>query len=119
MKIIAFWLAVLLMASAAAGWADNKDPKDNPVPLLDRVEPCKGKAGDVAIAYGQALDKGRVAEVFFTDGKTDLKVEILEQTATMIKFKIPVAPARRYWLMLLTKAVEPALLEQPVVVTVE
>jgi hypothetical protein len=61
-----------------------------------------------------------VAKVYLTDQKNDFVVDMTEQTATSIKFKIPAkAPAGRFALMLLTTGKEPKLIEQPVKLTVE
>ena len=61
-----------------------------------------------------------MAEVYLTDGKTDVKLVILEQTSTAIKVKVPAtAKPGRFALMVLTKAAEPKLIEQPVKVVIE
>jgi hypothetical protein len=73
----------------------------------------------IAIA-GENLQKDQVAKVYLTDGKADVLVDITEQAATLIKFKIPAkAKAGRFALMLLTTGKEPKLIEQPVKVTVD
>ena len=59
-----------------------------------------------------------MAKVYLTDGKNDIPVEVTEQTATSIKFKIPTRPPaagadgpdRRQG---------PKLIEQPVKVTID
>ena len=58
--------------------------------------------------------------MFLTDGQTDFKVEILEQTSSAIKFRVPakVVPAR-YNLLVLLVDVEPKLIEEPVRITVQ
>jgi hypothetical protein len=59
------------------------------MPRMASVEPDSGKAGDAIVVTGENLQKDAVAKVFLTDGKNDTAVEIVEQTATSIKFKIP------------------------------
>jgi hypothetical protein len=87
---------------------------------ISGVEPDSGKIGDVVGAAGEAMDKSKVDELYLTDGKNDFKVEIVEQTDTLIKFKVPAKiKAGRYNLMLKTKGADPKLLEQPVKFTVE
>lgn len=89
-------------------------------PRMTAVEPDTGKAGDVLNVAGENLGKETVAQVFLTDGKTDTKVEITEQAATVIKIKIPAsAKAGRFSLMVLTTEKQPKLIEQPVKVNVE
>ncbi len=91
-----------------------------PTPRMTGVEPGNGKAGDVITVAGENLDKAQVEQVFLTDGKNDLKLEITDQTGKVIKFKIPAsAKSGRFALMLLTKGKEPKLIEQPVKLTVE
>lgn len=85
---------------------------------LSTVEPESGKEGDVASAKGENLDKSKIAEIYLTDGKNDIKLVITEQSDTEIKFKVPKAGAGRYRLMLLT-AKKDSMIEQPVVFTVE
>lgn len=89
-------------------------------PRMTSVEPPNGKAGDVLTVGGENLDKDNVSQVFLTDGKTDVKVELTEQAATAVKFKIPATmKAGRFSLMVLTTGKQPKLIEQPVKVTVE
>jgi hypothetical protein len=90
------------------------------MPRMTSVEPANGKVGDLLSVAGENLEKKIVADVFLTDGKIDLKVAVTEQTATLIKFKIPPkAAAGRWALMVLTSGKEPKLIEQPVKVTVD
>lgn len=85
---------------------------------LNSVEPETGKSGDVIAAKGENLEKAKIGELYFTDGKNDIKAVITEQNGTEIKFKVPKAEAGRYRLMLLT-ANKASMIEQPVVFTVE
>jgi hypothetical protein len=89
-------------------------------PRMTSVEPATTKAGAEASVAGENLDKGNVTDVFLTDGQTDVKVQILEQAATAIKFRVPTsAKAGRFSLMVLTSTKPPRLIEQPVKLTVE
>lgn len=89
-------------------------------PRMTTVDPTTGKAGDEITVAGENLEKAQVAKVYLTDEKNDVLVEVTEQTATSIKFKIPAkAQAGRFALMLLTTGKEPKLVEQPVKLTVE
>jgi hypothetical protein len=90
------------------------------MPRMTTCEPGNGKTGDVLTVTGENLTKETVAKVYLTDGKNDLQVEVMEQAATTVKFKVPPkATAGRWSLMLLTTGKEPKLIEQPVKVTVE
>ena len=85
---------------------------------LASVEPDSGKVGDEAVAKGENLDKGKIGEIYLTDGTKDFKAAIVSQADGEIKFKIPKAAAGRYRLMLLT-ANKASMIEQPVVYTIE
>lgn len=110
------FLMVLLIATVAPMSADAQSD----FPRLSSVTPDTGKIGDVLTVEGENLDRNLVRELYLTDGQTDWKTEIVEQTATSIQFKIPAgAKTGRFNLMVLTGGKEPRLLEQPVKVTVE
>jgi fibronectin type 3 domain-containing protein len=88
-------------------------------PKVTTVEPDTGKVGDIVSVKGENLDKSSIGEVYLTDGSHDMKVQIAEQTATEIKFKVPEnVKAGRYHILVLT-ADKKSLVEQPVVFTVE
>lgn len=90
------------------------------MPRFATVAPDTGKAGTEFTAEGENLTKDNVSEVYLTDGKIDLKVEVVNQTATAIKFKAPAsAKPGRFNLMVLTTGASPKLLEQPVKLTIE
>lgn len=115
MKLIqtAFRAALLVSALSLPIWAQN-------MPRLVTVEPAECKAGAEAVAKGENLDKKAVAELYLTDGKNDVKLTIVQQSADNIKFKIPAdAKAGRFSLMLMTAGSDPKLMEQPVKVTVQ
>jgi hypothetical protein len=104
----------LFLAVGLAAFAQQSLPK------MSTVDPGNGKAGDEITVAGENLEKAQVAKVYLTDGKNDVLVDLTEQTATSLKFKIPVkASAGRFALMLLTTGKEPKLIEQPVKLTVE
>lgn len=87
---------------------------------INSVDPLTGRVGDTIGAAGEGIDAAKVDELYLTDGTNDIKVQILEQKDTEIKFKVPagVKPGR-YSLMIRTKGAEPKLLEQPVKLTIE
>ena len=104
----------LLLAVGAAVWAEQ------PMPKMVTVDPLNGKAGDQIVATGENLQKDAVAKVFLTDGKNDLVCEVLEQTGTTIKFKIPekVQQGARLTVMVLTTGKDAKYIEQPVKVEI-
>ena len=89
-------------------------------PRMTGVTPNTGVVGDELVAEGENLDAKLVKSLYLTDGENDVKIVIIDQTATSIKFKIPdEAEPGSYRLMVLTREKEPRLIEQPVRVTVE
>ncbi len=90
------------------------------MPRMTAVEPVNGKVGDVITVTGENLEKTQVDKVYLTDGKNDVAVELMEQSAKALKFKIPdKASPGRFALMLLTAGKEPKLIEQPVKLTIQ
>lgn len=90
------------------------------MPTMSSVEPSSGRVGHVLVVQGANLDRDVVAALYLTDGKTDVKVAIIEQSATSIQFRIPPeAKPGRFALMVLTKGKEPKLIEEPVKITIE
>jgi hypothetical protein len=81
------------------------------------VEPLEAKSGDTVTAKGEGLAKSDVDMFYLTDGKTDWKCEVVEQTATTIKFKVPpdIKPGR--W-ALMVHTTKDQLIEEPIKLTV-
>jgi hypothetical protein len=87
---------------------------------ITAVDPDTAKTGDSVSASGEGIDNANVATLYLTNGTDDIKVEILEQNAKLIKFKVPSgAKPGRWALMILTKGNDSKLIEQPVKMTVE
>ena len=112
----------LLVASVLLLGA-TKDAKDQgwtPTPLMRSVAPDTAKVGEAVTITGEYLDKARISAVYLTDGKSEIKMTILEQAETTVKVKIPenVKPGRLR-LMVLTTGSEPQFLEQPVSISIE
>ena len=105
-------LAALILPSNVHAQSD--------MPAMSSVTPASGRVGDIMVVQGTNLDRDNVAALYLTDGQTDVKVPIIEQTATSIKFKIPPeAKSGRLSLMVLTKGNDPKLIQEPVKITVE
>ncbi len=92
-------------------------------PRMTTVEPMTAKIGDVVTASGENLDKNNVSEIFLTDNKSDFKVQITEQAAAAIKFRVPESvKAGRFGVVIRTPGTQanPAKdYVQPVKLTVE
>ncbi|MFN0105375.1 MAG: hypothetical protein ACKV2U_25220 [Bryobacteraceae bacterium] len=104
--LVLFVLSVALMAQSKS-------------PRLATVTPDTGKADVEYAAAGENLGKDAVKELYLTNGKDDLKMQVMEQTNEAIKFKVPgnTKPGR-YSLMILT-ADGKQFIEQPVKLTIE
>ena len=110
-------LLSLLLPSAAAV-DPNRQPL--PTPLMRTVDPYMAKAGVEVTVTGNNLGKALVAEVSLTAGKASYKVEILSQTDTELKFKVPAGvKAGSYRLTVLLRSAEPTLIEEPVKIVIE
>jgi hypothetical protein len=111
---------LLLSGVKVATSGDVKEPEVLPTPVMRTVNPEAVKAGETATVSGEYLDKSRVADVFLTNGQIDIKVEILAQSATAIKFKVPEkAEPGRYNMMVMLVSEEPKLIEEPARLTVQ
>jgi hypothetical protein len=106
-------LVLLVLAACLAAFAQQSMPR------MTSVEPGAGKAGDVIVVAGENLTKAAVAKVYLTDGKNDIEVQVTEQSATTLKFKIPARAKGRLALMIETSGKDAKQIEQPVKLTVE
>jgi hypothetical protein len=108
-------LVSLLLSIGIAVWAEQ------PMPKMVTVDPLNGKAGDTIVATGENLQKDAVAKVYLTDEKKDIACEVIEQTDTTIKFKIPagVQQGARLTVMVLTTGKDAKYIEQPVKVEID
>lgn len=97
-------LALPLLLLAASG-----------VPMMRSVDKDEAKRGDIVVIAGENLGKANVSELYLTNGKDDFKVDITEQTAASLKFKVGKdIRFGRYSLMILTGGDTPMFIEQPV-----
>jgi hypothetical protein len=117
---LAVFIFIFLFAMQSASWGAKEERQPLPTPVMRTVNPETVKVGAVATVSGEYLDKSRVAEVYLTDGKVDVKVEIVEQASGALKFRVPEKTvAGRYNLMVLLADEVPKLIEEPARLTVE
>ena len=90
--MIAAAIIALLLVPAPLWCADNEPS----VPMIRTVDPVKAKPGATVVVEGEALAASKVVQMYLTRGGKDVRVEILNQTSTQIKFKAPteMTPAR-------------------------
>lgn len=120
MRIFKWVLVAVVLLGGAKLVLSSTEPAVQPTPMMRAVSPETVKAGEIATVSGDYLDKSRVADLFLTNEQGDIKVQILEQSASAIKFRLPdkVAPGR-YKLLVLLADIEPKLIEEPARLTVE
>ena len=120
MRIFKLAAVALVLLGGVTLAVRAKDPEVLPTPVMRAVTPETVKAGETATVAGDYLDKSRVADLFLTNAQGDIKVEILEQSVSSIKFRVPAkAAAGRYNLLVLLVDLEPKLIEEPARLTVE
>lgn len=79
------------------------------------IEPTVASPGGEVVATGTELAASDIDLLFLTAGATDVAVEIVEQSADQMRFRLPAdVPTGQYNLMLQTAGDTPALLVQPV-----
>ncbi len=97
-------LALPLLLLAASG-----------VPMMRSVDKDEAMRGDIVMVSGENLGKANISELYLTNGKDDFKVDITEQTAATLTFKVSkTIRFGRYSLMILTAGETPMFIEQPV-----
>ena len=85
------------------------------VPRLTEVVPDAVAPGGTAVAKGSDLARPVVDRLYLTAGGSDVELEITDQTADAITFKVPDGTAmKRYRLMFLTGGASAAYMEQPI-----
>lgn len=109
---------LLLLSLVLPVVAAPRDPI--PTPIMRSVEPRNARAGDQVTVTGDNLGKDLVLEVYMTDRTDKIKVTVVEQNSTTIKFTVPakIKPAK-YWMMVLANFPEPLLIEQPAPLIIE
>ena len=105
----------MLLTACVVAWGQQAMPR------MTTADPLNGKVGDIIAIAGENLQKDLVVKVYLTDGKTDLQVDVTEQSATTIKFKIPAKAAvgQRLTVMVLTSGKDAKYIEQPVKVMID
>ncbi len=91
---------------------------DTPVAVMEQVMPEEAMPGETVTVKGYGLDATNVREVYLMWGMSEFKVQIVKQTNTMIRFKVPVdmpPGAMRLAIMVAGRA---ELVEQPVMLVV-
>ncbi len=97
-------LALPLLLLAATG-----------VPMMRSMDKDEAMRGDLIVVSGENLGKANISELYLTNGKDDFKVDIVEQSAVSLKFKVGKdIRFGRYSLMILTGGEQPMFIEQPV-----
>jgi hypothetical protein len=108
-KLWMLFPAVLVAALALNGGIKPIPPTTPQLPAevkiirVMEVRPAELFAGEFATAYGFNLEAERVKELWLIDGKATFRVEILEQGAHTILFRLPTwIPAGRWQIAVFT-----------------
>jgi hypothetical protein len=92
----------------------------DPAPQMTEISQRAAKPGEIVTVSGLGLNSKNIDEIYLTDHKFDMRVKVLEQKDTTIKFRVPpFAKPGRTQLLFLTRGDEPKLLEQPVYLLIE
>jgi hypothetical protein len=92
----------------------------DPAPQMTEISQKTAKPGEIITVSGFGLNSKNIDEIYLTDHKFDMRVKVLEQKETTIKFRVPpFAKPGRTQLLFLTRGDEPKLLEQPVYLLIE
>ena len=88
--------------------------------MIRTVDPTTAQTGQEATANGSSLDKAQVASVYLSQGDLMIKLTVISQSETEIKFKVPeTAKPGRYGITVLTTGKEPRYIDEPLFITVE
>lgn len=81
------WLIALVFFFSGAAAMLRPDGKGDEVRAsLHSITPDSARPGDTVVATGDHLAAKFLAELYLTDGKDDIRVEILKQTNTEVTF---------------------------------
>jgi hypothetical protein len=104
----------ILLATGCLAFASD------PAPQMTDISQKTAKPGEIITVSGQGLNSKNIDEIYLTDHKFDMRVKVLEQTQSTVKFRVPpFAKPGRTQLLFLTRGDEPKLLEQPVYLLIE
>ena len=96
------------------------DPPAGPAPQMIEISQKTAIPGEIVTVSGLGLSTKNVDEIYLTDHKFDMRVKVIEQKDTAVKFRIPpFAKPGRMQLLFLTKGSDPKLLEQPLYLLIE
>ena len=116
---LALGSSLLLAVSVPANAFADGDGRADRRGLITAVAPDEVKPGVVVVAKGERLGKKFVADLYLTNGKDDIRVDMVKQTDGEITFKTPADLKGRYRLMILTAEIEPKFVEQPFRILIE
>jgi hypothetical protein len=112
-------LVLLVSVLAVSAIAVATDAPVRPTPVIKTVAPSAAKCGEELVAAGENLSNAIVESLYLTVGEATFKVEIIKQTDTSIKFKVPEsAKPGRLGLMVLTAGFQAHYIDEPVYITV-
>jgi hypothetical protein len=113
-----FICAALLFAIPGMRSLQGADlKKELPATVMEKVTPTEVRAGDMVTVTGETLDAAHLKEVYITDRKDQVEVEIVAQGPNYLRFKMPkVEPGK--WRIAIKLVRDEMFLEEPVFVIV-
>jgi hypothetical protein len=106
--IVTPFLAAMSFGHLGAAALDSK------VTCMDQVMPTQARPGEVVTVTGYALAAAHVKDIYLTTGEIDFRVEILEQSDTAVRLRVPAKIPSGQMRFALIVASRPEILEQPV-----
>jgi hypothetical protein len=113
---VALFLSVLLVFVFAFAAVELRSQN---MPMMRTVDPYNAKVGAEVLVSGDNLGDKFVAEVYVGAEGKNTKVDVISQTDKELKFRVPKVKSGPYRVLVLTKGVEPAMIEEPVRLVVE
>jgi hypothetical protein len=113
---LGFFIVSLFLVVLIFGVINRPRPSE---PLITAIEPPTGAPGEIMTALGLDIGTSRVAEIYLVSADTRRKVQIVSQSRTAIRFRIPAEVRRgRLTLAVKTTDVPSRWIEQPTSVLV-
>jgi hypothetical protein len=111
---------LLVLALSPVLLVAGDGPGDEAATEMQTLSAKTAKPGDIVEITGVGLSDRKVDELYLTDHKFDMRVKVVEQKETLIRFRVPpFAKPGRMQILALTKGDEPKLLEVPLYILIE
>ena len=111
-------ISSIILAAAICPALLARDPA--PSPVMKAISPGSAKANEIVTITGDNLGKELVNELYLSDRTAKTKVNIVSETNSELKFKVPSGlKSGKYWIVVLVNQEEPTEMEQAVQLVVK